>query len=410
MGPVGTAVSRPGAQRRVLVVDFAGHPFQAELSRAIAQRDHTVLHVYAGHVGGPKGRIERSLHDSPALQFKSIGSGRQDKASLLSRFRIGVNFGLALRREIGRFRPDSILVANVPPEALVCAGFGSPGMRWVWWVQDLFGPASSRILGRRSRILGRAAAVGYGGLEKWVARRADAIVVIAEDFLRYLPAQARDKVTVIHNWAPLDELPVRARENPWATSQDLAGGFNFLYAGTLALKHNPKLLVELAEALRETPGARVVVVSEGPGADAVRVMAAERSLHNLRVLGFQAYDLLPDVLASGDVLIALLETDAGVFSVPSKVLSYLCAMRPILASIPQGNLASELLRHSNAGIAVDASDGVAFVRAALVIMGDPPLAARYGAAGRAFAERHFHIQGIADRFLGVLVPREPEGR
>ena len=40
------------------------------------------------------------------------------------------------------------------------------------------------------------------------------------------------------------------------------------------------------------------------------------------------------MLASADVLVALLETDAGAFSVPSKVLTSLSAGRPILAAIP----------------------------------------------------------------------------
>ena len=31
---------------RILVHDYAGHPFQVQLSRALAQRGHDVLHAY----------------------------------------------------------------------------------------------------------------------------------------------------------------------------------------------------------------------------------------------------------------------------------------------------------------------------------------------------------------------------
>jgi colanic acid biosynthesis glycosyl transferase WcaI len=39
-----------------------------------------------------------------------------------------------------------------------------------------------------------------------------------------------------------------------------------LYAGTLGIKHNPRLFIEIAKALQEhKPGAAVVAVSEGRG-------------------------------------------------------------------------------------------------------------------------------------------------
>ena len=37
--------ARPQRSLRVLVHDFAGHPFQIDLSRALARRGHTVRHV-----------------------------------------------------------------------------------------------------------------------------------------------------------------------------------------------------------------------------------------------------------------------------------------------------------------------------------------------------------------------------
>ena len=52
------------------------------------------------------------------------------------------------------------------------------------------------------------------------------------------------------------------------------------------------------------------------------------------LLPYQPFGRLSEVLASADVLVALLESDAGAYSVPSKVLTYLAAGRPILGAIP----------------------------------------------------------------------------
>ena len=68
----------------------------------------------------------------------------------------------------------------------------------------------------------------------------------------------------------------------------------------------------------------VLVVSESVGVDWIEDQRTESEpLANLRVLPFQPFEELPNVLGAADVLIALLEGDAGEFSVPSKVLSYL---------------------------------------------------------------------------------------
>jgi len=56
---------------------------------------------------------------------------------------------------------------------------------------------------------------------------------------------------------------------------------------------------------------------------------------NLVVFPYQPLDRYAEVLASGDVLLGILNADAGVYSVPSKILSNLCAGRPILFSMPE---------------------------------------------------------------------------
>jgi hypothetical protein len=122
---------------------------------------------------------------------------------------------------------------------------------------------------------------------------------------------------VIENWAPLADISVRPKSNAWAVEQQLAEREVVLYSGTLGLKHDPALLLHLAEALRSRPQALIVVTSEGPSADAVQKDAAAMKLQNIRVLPFQPFETYADVLGSADVLIGILQADAGRFSVPS---------------------------------------------------------------------------------------------
>ncbi len=82
-----------------------------------------------------------------------------------------------------------------------------------------------------------------------------------------------------------------------------------------------------------------MVVAEGLGADWLARQKAAARLDNLILLPLQAYHALPEVLTSADILTATLEASAGIFSVPSKGLSYMCAERALLLSAPSANLA-----------------------------------------------------------------------
>ncbi|MBM3967802.1 MAG: glycosyltransferase family 4 protein, partial [Planctomycetes bacterium] len=213
---------------------------------------------------------------------------------------------------------------------------------------------------------------------------------------------ASEKVTTIPNWAPLDDLPLRPRQNPWSSRHGLDPSFVFQYSGTLAMKHNPDLLRQLAIHFRSDPRVRIVVVSEGPGADYLAKCRESEHLDNLVLLPFQPFGEMPDMLASSEVLIAVLEPDAGIFSVPSKVLTYHCARRPILGAIPTDNLAARIIRENCSGVCVQPNDANAFVAAAKRLRDSPAECNRMAESGRGYAIREFDLERIGTRFENLF--------
>ena len=266
------------------------------------------------------------------------------------------------------------------------------------WLQDLQS-------GLASVALGRPAVVAHvlGWLERSLIRRADAVVVISPEFERAVLGFGADasRVHVIENWAPLKQLPQRPVENDWSIEMGLSNAFVFLYSGSLGKKHSAQLLVDLADEFIDDPDVRIVVVAEGAGVATLE----SSSRHNLDVLPFQPFGRLADVMGTASVLVALLEPSAGGFSVPSKVLSYLCAGRPILASIPIENAAARMIdERASAGIVVSV-ESAAFRAAARTLYTDADLRERLGVAGRAFAEATFDRVAIGDRFLAIIEGR-----
>jgi glycosyltransferase involved in cell wall biosynthesis len=396
-----------GERQRVLVHDFAGHPFQVQLSRELARRGHVVRHLYAGDLQTPRGPLAPRPDDSPAFSIAPLGIGEPlEKYAMVRRWRHERAYGAVLAAAIQAFGPDVVLSANTPLGAQAAAqdAARSIGARFVFWAQDLLSVGIGAAVRRRVPVAGRAIATYYTRLERNLLAGSDAVVVIADDFRDVLREWRvpPGRISVLENWAPLEDMPLLPRRNDWAAEHGLDDTFCFLYAGTLGMKHNPGLLLALARACRTRPGVRVVVASEGPGADWLRARVAEERLDNLEVLGFQPFAVLPAMLASADVLLAVLEEEAGVFSVPSKVMSYLCAGRPIVAAVPSSNLAARLLGAVGAGAVVRPGDEAGFVGAALGLLDAPNARTMAGLRGRRYAEETFAIDRIAGRFEEVL--------
>ena len=105
------------------------------------------------------------------------------------------------------------------------------------------------------------------------------------------------------------------------------------------------------------------------------------------------------------MLVAILEPEAGVFSVPSKVLTYHCAGRPILGSIPAENLAARIITREGSGVVTEPGDVDAFVEAARRLLADDELREDMGERARRYAEKAFDINRIGDEFEAVLESR-----
>jgi glycosyltransferase involved in cell wall biosynthesis len=215
-------------------------------------------------------------------------------------------------------------------------------------------------------------------------------------------------VSVIPIWAPLDEIVPVERKNDWAVEHGLEDVSTLLYSGTLGLKHNPALLVGLArEVIDSGRAVRLVVVNEGPAEEILRAEAARLDVP-LTLLPFQPYERLPEVLGSGDVLVVLLEQEAGAFSVPSKTLSYLCAGRPVLGLMPDTNLASRLVRDVGGAVLPPRSESLAPAAAWVgSVLDDRELRDELGLAARELAEHEFALAKSADRFERILLDCVP---
>ena len=391
--------------KRIIINDYSGHPFQVQLSRELAHRGHNVLHAYSADFQTPKADLVRSGTDPSTFIVEGLSLGVPfEKYSFVKRRSQEKAYGELMCRRIDAFRPDLVVGCNNPLDAQSQIGGHCKrrSIPFIFWLQDIYSDAIRSILNRKLAAAGTVIGTWYQGIEKRVLRHADHVVAISDDFIPRLNGWRvqSDKVSVIENWAPKNKITVAPDNNAWRQTKGLTGKRVALYTGTIGLKHNPDLLLAVAETLK--PDTEIVVTSEGKYADYLGAQAATRGLNNLIVLPFQPFESYSDVLASGDVLMAMIEPDAASYSVPSKVLSYLCSGRPIVLAADESNLAAKILRRSGAGLVVDPKDSSAFVNAVSHFLNDPIARKAAGAKGRAYADKMFDIGLIADRFEHIF--------
>jgi len=290
-----------------------------QLSRELARRGHEVLHLYAGYNRTPRGALKKRSSDPDGFQVEGVFIRQPlQKYSFLKRWSQEIEYGHKLAKRIRQFNPDVVISANTPLDAqsMISRLCKKSGIRFVFWLQDVLGMGAYRILKNKIPLIGSIIGSYYIHVEKNLLRNSDGVVSITEDFLPLLDEWGveREKVRVIHNWAPLEDLNPGPKDNPWSRKIGAAEKKCILYTGTLGMKHNPDLLLRVALLYRGREDVCVMVVSEGPGADWLRSKKEIHGLDNLEILDYQPFEALPDVMGAGDILLAILEPEAGIFS------------------------------------------------------------------------------------------------
>jgi glycosyltransferase involved in cell wall biosynthesis len=242
-------------------------------------------------------------------------------------------------------------------------------------------------------------------LADWVYARADRLLVVSNAAAEHLAARhvARKRITVAKHWVndTVFESP-HERNVRLRLELGLRDRFVVMFAGNLGLVQGLETVIAAAECLAQHTN--IVFVFVGDGADRARLesLAAARAPNNVVFVGRHPASDMPAFLSAADALLVHLRpSEIADHAVPTKILSYFAAARPIICAA--SGAAAELTAVAEAGLVVSPGQPEKIAAATLKILAlSRPERQRLGENGRRYLREHLDMHVVLDAYEHVL--------
>jgi colanic acid biosynthesis glycosyl transferase WcaI len=175
-----------------------------------------------------------------------------------------------------------------------------------------------------------------------------------------------------------------------------------LFAGTIGHVSGADVILDAADRLRALKHIRFLFVGEGPLLPQLKESVARRGLSNVLFHGFQPRERLSEVQSTSDISLVTLKKGKGTHSVPSKVLGYMTAGRPVVASVDKDSETARQIRSAECGLVVPAEDSPALVYSIRSLADDEAARNRLGRNGRLYVENELAMDRVLERYAQVL--------
>lgn len=310
-----------------------------------------------------------------------------------------------------RDRPDIVFAVCSPLQVGLSAALLKRrwGVPFVLHLQDLIPESATEVsMLRNARVVAaahRLADIVYG--------QADLISAIGKGFLETLRNRAvpNAKLAYFPNWVDVDRITAGSRDNEFRRSLGISSDcIIVLYVGNVGFKQGLSTVIDAAHRLRNDLRFRFVLVGEGSDLATVKARSVELEVENVVFLGVQPQERLAEMLAAGDVLIVHQRSDVVEMVVPSKLLVYSSASRPIVFAGSVESEGARFIKASGGGVIVPGEDPAAMAEALRAFADDPERGKRQGQLGRTFVDRNYRRDEIlaqGERMLASLVEAVP---
>ncbi|MBI4446467.1 MAG: glycosyltransferase family 4 protein [Acidobacteria bacterium] len=295
-----------------------------------------------------------------------------------------------------RTRPDVILYVGAQPSIAMLATLLASMWRvpCVVKITDLAAQAAADVgIVKMPWLTGALKAFEYRAYSQ-----ADGAIVLCSSFRQSLLADhyPADQIRVICDSVDLNEIGPGADGRGFRREHQLKDGdFVVLYSGSMGAKQGLANVIEAATLFNGCDATKWVIVGEGELKAQLEKLVREYKLsEKVRLLPLQPREKMSAMFSAADILLLNQLTSVKDTVIPSKLLTYMAAGKPVLAAVNASSQAGALLRESGGGMIVKPEDPSALAHAVNELQKDRALLDTWGRRNRLYAETHFDRQKI----------------
>ncbi len=270
-------------------------------------------------------------------------------------------------------------------------------VRFLFEVRDLW-PAFAVAAGvLRNRLLIRLSE----GLERFLYRRADRLMVNSPGFINHVAQRGARWVELVPNGA--DPVMFEAHQNGRILREQwgLKDEFVVLYAGAHGLSNDLEVVLESAKILKDEPHIRFVLVGDGKEKPNLIRKAEEWGLKNVIFLPPVAKKEMSEFLSAADACLAILKPlEWYKTTYPNKVFDYMAAGKPVVLAID--GVIREVIETHHAGVAVPPGNPQALAEAVRRLSSEPQKTREMGMAGRKAIENCYNRKKFAALLAEII--------
>lgn len=250
-------------------------------------------------------------------------------------------------------------------------------------------------------------------LDRWIARQAARVVLISESMRRHYEATRQlplGTTVLVHTWIDdtmFQSMPDRKQSAAhYGVPHDL---LTFVYLGNIGPVAGVDLLIE-AFHQADLPNAQLLMIGDGSSkAHCIRLAQELGATESVRFLSDPAAANVPRLLSLGDVCLLPMRKGSGASSLPSKMMAYMLAGKPILASVDEDGDAARCIREAGCGWIMQPDNAQALAEGFLAVHAiDRPALAKMGNAGAVYGAVQFSkatgLARMSDVLESVMAP------
>jgi colanic acid biosynthesis glycosyl transferase WcaI len=382
-----------------------------ELAIDLARRGHQVT-VATGYPHHPYGRLYPGYKKN-WLQTENQNGVRVMRVwhlinpgpSLLTRALVMASQTLAFFIAALKSSPPEVIIAGGPPiigplvSGLVAKRYRA---KLVSFIYDIYPDIAVELGWLKNPTVIKAAQ----SMEKLMYQWSERIIILSDKFRDILISSKGvepEKLAVIPLWLDGRDVEPMDRDNPWRKEREISPDkFVVLYSGTIGLVSGAEVVLDAAQQLTSHPDILFLMVGNGFAKDQVEAQARQAGLKNICFLPLQPRECLSELQATSDVSLVTLAPGRGRTSVPSKVLGYMAAARPVIAAVDSDCDTAGLVRIAGCGKVVHPGQGKGLADAIIHYYCHSDDRQNTGGKGRQYFLENFERQVVLNEYINLI--------